>query len=96
MAPAVRLLLLFVGAPAALLHAEPLPVANPSFEDFYIGPGAYRTGEIAGWSQDGGGRGEPRKSIPFLTVIHAACRRGAANTPSSPHPSPCFLCACYF
>lgn len=42
------------------LHAESfaVAVANPSFEAFYIEPGAYRTGDISDWQREGGTRNQ--------------------------------------
>lgn len=52
-----RQLLPLVCAPL-FAQAEPVTIAvtNPSFEAYYVEPGAYRTGDITGWLRDGGTR----------------------------------------
>lgn len=54
-----------------------LPVANPSFEAFYIEPGSYRTGDITDWQREGGSRNQ----IGIQSIAPAVF-------PLSPGPSP--------
>lgn len=50
-------------APAAELH----PLANPSFEAYYVEPGAYRVADIVGWTRVGA----TRNSIGIQSVSPA-------------------------
>lgn len=65
------------------LPAQPaaVPLANPSFESPYLVPGSYRTGEITGWTREGGTR-------THLGIQSISPGVFAQETPESPLPPP--------
>ena len=62
-----------------LSRAEPvaLPLLNPSFEEFVLGAGAYRVGDIGGWQRDGSGK----TTVGIQAVSSAVFTLAAAESP---------------
>lgn len=73
--PAAACALALLGAGLARAEPQPVTLANPSFEAFYVQPGGYRTGDITGWQREGG----RRESIGIQSI-------SAAEFPLQPGP----------